>query len=54
MLLFRGDRLFGIMGATRVLAAYLGVRRNWELKCCNEGLFPSHTCQGRKESSRVW
>jgi len=24
MLLFRGDRLFGIMGATRVLAAYLG------------------------------
>jgi hypothetical protein len=28
-LLFRAPGLFGIMCATRVLAANLGVRRNW-------------------------
>jgi hypothetical protein len=43
MLPFRGPELFGIMDATTCVGRHLGVRRKWELRSRDEGLFPPHT-----------
>ena len=43
MLLFRGPELFGIMGGNTCVGRLLGVRRKWELRSHDEGLFPART-----------
>ena len=45
MLPFRGPELFGIMGSNTCVGRLLGVRRKWELRSRDEGLFLAHTRQ---------
>jgi hypothetical protein len=43
MLPFRSPKLFGIMDGNTCVGRHIGVRRMWELRSRDEGLFPPHT-----------